>query len=130
MCIRDRSNALKALPKRDHIEVVRKFAQLEFAKGDPEGGRSLFEGLIADAPKRIDIWNVYLDQEIKANEKKKVEDLFERVVSRKITRKQAKFFFNKWLEFEESQNDNKVMEYVKAKATEYVSNHTKEDEAE
>lgn len=124
------SNALKALPKRDHIEVVRKFAQLEFAKGDPEGGRSLFEGLIADAPKRIDIWNVYLDQEIKANEKKKVEDLFERVVSRKITRKQAKFFFNKWLEFEESQNDNKVMEYVKAKATEYVSNHTKEDEAE
>lgn len=113
-------NALKALPKRDHIEVVRKFAQLEFSKGDAEQGRSLFEGLLADAPKRIDLWNVYIDQETKAGEKKKVEDLFERIISKKITRKQAKFFFNKWLQFEESKNDQKAAEYVKAKAAEYV----------
>ncbi|CCH60604.1 hypothetical protein TBLA_0D00960 [Henningerozyma blattae CBS 6284] len=116
------ANALKSLPKRNHIDIVKKFAQLEFAKGDAERGRSLFEGLIADAPKRIDIWNVYLDQEIKINEKKKVEDLFERVFTRKITRKQAKFFFNKWLVFEEGQKDDKMTSYVKAKATEFVAN--------
>ncbi|CAI4048970.1 hypothetical protein N7582_004532 [Saccharomyces uvarum] len=116
-------SALKALPKRSHIEVVRKFAQLEFAKGDPERGRSLFEGLVADAPKRIDLWNVYVDQEVKAKDKKKVEDLFERIITKKLTRKQAKFFFNKWLQFEESQDDEKTVEYVKAKATEYVTNH-------
>ncbi|QHS75500.1 Rrp5p [Saccharomyces paradoxus] len=116
-------NALKALAKRNHIEVVRKFAQLEFAKGDPERGRSLFEGLVADAPKRIDLWNVYVDQEVKAKDKKKVEDLFERIITKKITRKQAKFFFNKWLQFEESQGDEKTIEYVKAKATEYVASH-------
>lgn len=116
-------NALKALPKRNHIEVVRKFAQLEFAKGDPERGRSLFEGLVADAPKRIDLWNVYVDQEVKAKDKKKVEDLFERIITKKITRKQAKFFFNKWLQFEESEGDEKTIEYVKAKATEYVASH-------
>ncbi|CCD27283.1 Rrp5p NDAI_0K00920 [Naumovozyma dairenensis CBS 421] len=123
------ANSLKALPKRSHIEVVRKFAQLEFAKGDPEGGRSLLEGLIADAPKRIDIWNVYIDQEIKIKEKKKVEELFERVLTKKVTRKQAKFFFNKWLQFEESQKDDKAVEYVKAKATEYVNSHAEEIEA-
>ncbi|CAI4048739.1 Rrp5p SKDI_13G3590 [Saccharomyces kudriavzevii IFO 1802] len=116
-------NALRALPKRSHIEVVRKFAQLEFAKGDPERGRSLFEGLVADAPKRIDLWNVYVDQEVKTKDKKKVEDLFERIITKKMTRKQAKFFFNKWLKFEESQGDEKTVEYVKAKATEYVASH-------
>lgn len=113
-------NALKALPKRNHIEVVRKFAQLEFSHGDPEQGRSLFEGLLADAPKRVDLWNVYIDQEIKAGEKSKVEDIFERVITKKITRKQAKFFFNKWLQFEETKDDQKAVNYVKAKAAEYV----------
>ena len=120
--------ALKALPKRNHIEVVKKFAQLEFSKGDPEQGRSLFEGLIADAPKRVDLWNVYIDQEIKANEKSKVEDLFERVVTKKITRKQAKFFFNKWLQFEEQKDDQKQVDYVKAKAAEYVAKHKSSQE--
>lgn len=119
------SNALKALPKRCHIELVRKFAQLEFSKGDPERARSLFEGLVADAPKRIDLWNVYLDQEIKIGQKKKVENLFERVISRKLTRKQAKFFFNKWLQFEESAKDEKTAEYVKAKAVEYAEKNLK-----
>ncbi|SCU92882.1 LAME_0F01882g1_1 [Lachancea meyersii CBS 8951] len=115
------ASALQSLPKRCHIEVVRKFAQLEFTKGDREQGRSLFEGLLADAPKRIDLWNVYVDQEIKGGEKKRVEDLFERVVNRKLTRKQAKFFFGKWLDFEESSDDAKTAEYVKAKASEYVA---------
>lgn len=121
------SNALKALPKRSHIEVVRKFAQLEFAKGDAERGRSLFEGLLADAPKRIDLWNVYLDQEIKIGEKKKVENLFERVITKKITRKQAKFFFNKWLQFEEAQGDDKSAEYVKGKAVEFADKNPKSE---
>lgn len=123
-------NALKALPKRNHIEVVRKFAQLEFSKGDAERGRSLFEGLLADAPKRIDLWNVYIDQEIKANEKKKVEELFERVITKKITRKQAKFFFNKWLQFEEDKDDAKMVDYVKAKASEYVESQKKTEDNE
>ncbi|XDT23004.1 S1 domain profile [Nakaseomyces glabratus] len=123
------SSALKSLPKRNHIEVVRKFAQLEFSEGNPERGRSLFEGLLADAPKRIDIWNVYLDQEIKQKDNKsRVEELFERVIKMKITRKQAKFFFNKWLQFEESNNDEKMTDYVKAKASEYVEKHTQKDE--
>lgn len=124
------ASALKSLPKRNHIEIVRKFAQLEYTKGDTERGRSLFEGLLADAPKRIDLWNVYIDQEIKANEKKKVEDLFERVISKKITKKQAKFFFNKWLQFEEAKDDTKMTDYVKAKATEFVASQNKSEEAD
>lgn len=114
------AKALKVLPKRDHVDVVRKFAQLEFQKGDPEQGRSLFEGLLSDVPKRIDLWNVYIDQEIKADNKKKVDALFERVIERKLTKKQAKFFFAKWLDFEEQKGDEKSQDYVKAKAAEYA----------
>lgn len=114
------ARALQALPKRDHIEVVRKFAQLEFAKGEPEQGRSLFEGLIADAPKRIDLWNVYIDQEMKVADKSVIEGLFERVVQKKLLRKQAKFFFAKWLAFEEDKGDDAMAARVKAKAMDYV----------
>ena len=121
------AKALQVLPKKSHIEVVRKFAQLEFAKGDPEQGRSLFEGLVSDAPKRIDLWNVYIDQEIKQNEKKKVEDLFERVITNKISRKQAKFFFSKWLQFEEEKGTEQECARVKAKAAEYVQSHSKDE---
>lgn len=117
------TKSLQVLPKRNHIDVVRKFAQLEFNKGEPERGRSLFEGLIADVPKRIDLWNVYIDQEMKAGDKEKVEGLFERAIVKKLTRKQAKFFFNKWLQFEEAQNDSKAEEYVKSKAIEYAETH-------
>ncbi|AET40644.1 Rrp5p Ecym_6262 [Eremothecium cymbalariae DBVPG len=124
------AKALNVLPKRNHIEIVRKVAQLEFSKGEPEQGRSLFEGLLADAPKRIDLWNVYIDQEIKLLDKKKVENLFERVITKKISRKQAKFFFNKWLQFEESQDDQRTAEYVKAKAAEYVQKHQSSHEEE
>lgn len=128
------AKALNILPKREHIELVKKFAQLEFQKGDPEQGRSLFEGLVADAPKRIDLWNVYIDQEIKQDNKtsdeddtdikSKVEDLFERVLSKKITRKQAKFFFNKWLNYEEDKQDENMIARVKSKAAEYVQNNS------
>lgn len=117
------AKAMQVLPSKQSIEVVKKFAQLEFTKGDPEQGRSLFEGLVADAPKRIDLWNVYVDQEIKVNDRAKVEGLFERVIMLKLTKKQAKFFFTKWLKYEEDSGDDKSAARVKAKAAEYVEAH-------
>ncbi|WEJ95456.1 rRNA biogenesis protein rrp5 [Yamadazyma tenuis] len=115
------ARALQVLSKRDHVEIVKKFAQLEFEKGEIEQGRSLFEGLINDAPKKIDLWNVYIDKEIKfGKDKSKVEDLFERALGRKLSKKQAKFFFNKWVVFENDNGDEKGAIRVKAKAAEYV----------
>lgn len=119
------ARALQILPKRSHVEVVRKFASLEFRKGDLEQGRSLFEGLLADVPKRVDLWNIYIDQELKYGDKKHVDDLFERLVERKLTRKQAKYFFGKWLTYEEKMDDEKAQDYVKAKAAEYAEKLSK-----
>lgn len=118
------AKGLKQLPTREHISLVKKFAQLEYKHGDLEQGRTLMEGLIVDAPKRIDLWNVYLDMEIRRKEKKRVEELFERCLSNsKLNKKQAKYFFKKWVEFEESLNDSKMVDYVAAKASEYIRNN-------
>ena len=118
------ARGLKQLPKREHISLVKKFAQLEYSHGDLEQGRSLMEGLIVDAPKRIDLWNVYLDLEIKLKEKKRIEDLFERCLANsKLNKKQAKYFFKKWVEFEENMKDSKMVDYVAAKASEYIRNN-------
>ena len=58
----------------------RRFAQNEFAHGSVERGRSVFEGLMASYPKRLDLWNVYVDKEIKSGDIRAARNLLERLV--------------------------------------------------
>ncbi|MCJ1385764.1 rRNA biogenesis protein rrp5 [Xylographa soralifera] len=114
--------ALQSLPKHHHVDLTSKFAQLEFrsANGDAERGRTIFEGLLSTFPKRLDLWNVMLDLEIKAGDKDQVRRLFGRVTSSKLKAKKAKYFFKRWLEYEEKEGDAQSCEKVKARAAEYV----------
>jgi rRNA biogenesis protein RRP5 len=41
---------------------------MEFKNGDPERGRTIFEGLVSNSPKRVDLWSIYLDQEIRCGD--------------------------------------------------------------
>lgn len=54
--------SLLSLPKREHISVITKFAIMEFKEGDVERGRTMFENILSNYPKRVDLWSVYLDQ--------------------------------------------------------------------
>lgn len=138
--------ALQSLPSHTHVELTSKFGQLEFRSpnGDVERGRTVFEGLLSSFPKRVDLWNVLLDLEIKNGDAEQVRRLFERVLgirdakkgaaaavatptdaSKKLRPKQAKFFFKKWLSFEEklaaaNGGDEKMVEEIKARAADYV----------
>lgn len=47
------------------VVVIEKFAILEFRHGDAERGKTIFEGLVDRHPKRLDIWNAYVDQMVK-----------------------------------------------------------------
>lgn len=47
------------------VEVISRFAQLEFKHGDPERGKTLFESILGNFPKRMDLWSVYIDLMIK-----------------------------------------------------------------
>ena len=57
--------ALQALPKSNHINIISKFGMLEFKFGQPENGRTMFEGIVTNYSKRMDIWSIYMDMEVK-----------------------------------------------------------------
>ena len=42
------------------LEMIRKFAQLEFRHGSVERGKTLFENMVTTYPRRTDIWSVYI----------------------------------------------------------------------
>jgi len=126
--------ALQTLPKFTHFDLTLKFAQLEFkqSSGTSERGRTIFEGLLSAFPKRVDLFNVLLDLELKLDDhEEQVRGVFERIFSgdnaggaRKLKPKQAKYFFKRWLAFEEDvaeqSGDETKVEAVKAKAAEWV----------
>ena len=121
--------ALQSLPKDQHRDITFKFAQLEFTTphGNPERGRTVFENLLAQWPKRTDFWNVLLDLEIKQGDVEVVRRLFERMTGGglKLKLERAKKLFKKWLEWEGKFGTAKTQERVKALAADYVSRQKK-----
>ena len=118
--------AMQCLPAHTHLDLTKKFAQLEFTStnGDSERGRTVFEALFSQWPKRLDLWNVLIDLEIRQGKENKevVRRLFERLTrsGTSLKAKKAKFFFKRWLEYEEKEGDSKSEARVKALAAEYV----------
>ncbi|EEA29009.1 rRNA biogenesis protein rrp5 [Talaromyces marneffei ATCC 18224] len=143
--------ALQSLPPNTHVDTTCKFIQLEFRSpsGDVERGRTLFEGLLSSFPKRTDLWNILLDLEMKQGDADQVRSVFQRVLGistapktqskkkgaipapssteaqKKLKPKKARFFFKKWLDFEEKLaaegGNEKMVEEVKARAADYVN---------
>ncbi|KAK7354984.1 hypothetical protein VNO80_14229 [Phaseolus coccineus] len=109
-----------SLPKHKHIKFFSQTAILEFKVGVPDRGRSLFEKILREYPKRTDLWSVYLDQEIQHKDEDIIRALFERAVSLSLPPKKMKFLFKKYLDYEKSQGDDERIESVKRKAMEYV----------
>lgn len=56
------NRALLSLPKHEHIQFLSQVAVLQFKNGVPDKGRSIFEKMLREYPKRRDLWSVYLDQ--------------------------------------------------------------------
>ncbi|XP_065857406.1 rRNA biogenesis protein RRP5-like [Euphorbia lathyris] len=112
--------ALLSLPHHKHIKFISQTAILEFKCGVPDRGRSMFEGILREYPKRTDLWSVYIDQEIKLGDADVTRALFERAISLSLPPKKMKFLFKKYLEYERSLGDEDKIESVKQKAMEYV----------
>uniref|UniRef100_A0A2K6U7E4 Protein RRP5 homolog n=1 Tax=Saimiri boliviensis boliviensis TaxID=39432 RepID=A0A2K6U7E4_SAIBB len=112
--------ALECLPSKEHVDVIAKFAQLEFQLGDPERAKAIFENTLTTYPKRTDVWSVYIDMTIKHGSQKDVRDIFERVIHLSLAPKKMKFFFKRYLDYEKQHGTEKDVQAVKAKALEYV----------
>ncbi|KAL8637817.1 MAG: hypothetical protein Q9228_004959 [Teloschistes exilis] len=120
--------ALQSLPPHTHLQLTSQFAQLEFTSpnGDPERGRTAFEGLLTTFPKRLDLWNVLIDLEIKTGEVERVRELFGRVTKLGLKAKKMKYWFKRWMEWEEKCGGERERMRVRGLAEEYVRRQMEE----
>ena len=91
------------------LKTIAKFAQLEYKFGDPERGKTIFEGIVDSHPKRWDLWSIYIDMEASQEDIASVRyvlytrhmhslrlnkityrNLFDRVLTQKMTSHKAK----------------------------------------
>mmetsp|Transcript_25686 Transcript_25686/g.55661 ORF Transcript_25686/g.55661 Transcript_25686/m.55661 type:complete len:86 (+) Transcript_25686:165-422(+) len=80
----------------------------------------MFEGIVANYPKRSDLWSVFLDQELKTGDEDRTRQLFERIITLDLKPRQVRFFFKRYLAFEHDVGTKDTIEGVKAKARAYV----------
>mmetsp|Transcript_2052 Transcript_2052/g.1385 ORF Transcript_2052/g.1385 Transcript_2052/m.1385 type:complete len:125 (-) Transcript_2052:371-745(-) len=114
------SKALQALPKSNHVNIISKFGMLEFKNGSPESGRTMFEGIVNNYPKRMDIWAIYMDMEIKYGGGKEnaqqARHLFERCLINEFIQKKPKkmkLVFRKYMEFENAMGNQKNVDKLR-----------------
>lgn len=113
--------ALYQMKKKDHVPVTCKFAQLEFQYGTVEEGRRIFENILSTYPSRVDIWSIYLDNEIKRGEQTVIRQLFERTTGLDLSTKKMKFFFKRYLEYEKKSGTTETVQRVKELARSWVA---------
>lgn len=116
--------------QRTH-DTVSYFAALEFQSpnGEPERGRTMFEGLLAAVPKRGDLWDRLLKLEQKVDDAVAVRDVFERRTRIKSLKpKQAEKWFRLWADWEGAK-DPKGKTKVMAKAQDWAAAYKARQEA-
>jgi len=119
--------ALLSLKPHKHVETMSKFAQLVFEYGSAEKARTIFDGLLLKFPKRLDLFFVYADKEVKHGKVDAARSLFARVanpddetLTLKLSDRQMKRFFKKWFSFEEKHGTEATQERVKDAARQFV----------
>ncbi|KAL8848292.1 MAG: hypothetical protein Q9221_006691 [Calogaya cf. arnoldii] len=115
--------ALQSLPQHAHLQLTSQFAALEFKSpnGDPERGRTMFEGILGSFSKRLDIWSILIDLETNKGDKDRARELFERVTKVKgIKAGKMKKWFEKWEKWEKGNGDLRSQGKVSKVAEAYV----------
>ncbi|XP_062399126.1 protein RRP5 homolog [Sardina pilchardus] len=119
--------ALKSLSNKQHVDLITKFARLEFQHGDKDRGKAMFDKVLTSYPKRTDLWSVFIDLMIKHGNQQEVRELFDRVIHLSVAVKRIKFFFKRYLEYEKKNGTPETIQAVKQKALEYVESKGGED---
>jgi rRNA biogenesis protein RRP5 len=102
-------------------------AQMEYRNGFLERGKTCFDSLLSNNPKRLDIWNIYLDEHVKAYtsgasvDLGRIRDLFERAISLGMKPQKTEFFFKRWVEVEEQYGGEAGQAAVRERAVAYVN---------
>jgi len=115
--------ALRGAHKSHHVALTQRFALLEFRStaGSTERGRTLFEGLLAAYPKRLDLWFVYVDAEVKNGEVDRARGLLERLAGGVLGQHKMKSALNRYMRFEKEQGTAEGVAHVTRLAQAYVA---------
>ena len=119
--------ALLSLGSYKHVEATYRFASIEFEFGSAERARTIFEGLMDKHPKKLDLWFVYIDKEVKHGTLEAARRIFVKITGSEGGRgvgikkdKSMKAVFKKWYEVEQRLGGEDDMEKVQQYAREYV----------
>ncbi|XP_077574837.1 protein RRP5 homolog [Stigmatopora nigra] len=118
--------ALSSLPPKESVDIITKFAKLEFRFGNTEKGRTMFDKVLTSYPKRTDLWSVFIDLMVKHGSQKDVRAIFDRVIHLSVAIKKIKFFFKRYLEYEKKHGTPQTIQAVKDKAMEFVEGKANE----
>jgi rRNA biogenesis protein RRP5 len=117
----------RSLNKNEQALVLVHLAIHEYKLGSVEQGRSIFEGLVANFPKKSDVWSAYLDQEVGALQRKEAHaslqgsrTIFERASTTSFPPKVMQAFLTRFLTFEQNFGTEADVDKVKTKARTYV----------
>lgn len=86
---------------------------MQYKYGFIEEARTSFEILLKHHPKRSDIWNVYIDKEIKiVKNPEKIRHIFEKCLTVDFKIKALKTIIKKYLEYEKENGNKKSIDHV------------------
>eukprot|EP00758_Cryptobia_borreli_P001691 Tbor_TRINITY_DN2452_c0_g1::TRINITY_DN2452_c0_g1_i1::g.2561::m.2561/K14792/RRP5, PDCD11; rRNA biogenesis protein RRP5 len=127
--IKEMTGSSSILSKVNQFLVIEHIAIHEYRMGNVDSGRAMFEGLLLKAPKKADVWQVYLDKELSLLEKRdplssvsSSRQLFERITTVQFSPKVMQQFLTRFLTFEQTYGTPSDVENVKKKAQSYVEN--------
>uniref|UniRef100_A0A1B6G243 S1 motif domain-containing protein n=1 Tax=Cuerna arida TaxID=1464854 RepID=A0A1B6G243_9HEMI len=113
--------AVAAIPTKEHVNLLCKFALLENQYGFGEQAQTLFEHILTSYPKRTDVWSVYVDMLVKSDKIDVARQVLERASRQKLPARNMKTLFNKWINFETKYGSPEKEEHVRKLAEAYVS---------
>ena len=106
--------------------MISKFGMLEFKSGNPEAGRTMFEGIVSNYSKRMDIWAIYMDMEAKHGQGNQTQarHLFERCLANEHIQKKPKkmkLVFQKYMEYETQHGNKSNLQDLRKRVEEYLA---------
>ena len=94
------NHCLQILNNKNHLNILIYYGTLLYKYKDFEKGRNVFDKILKDFPKRIDIWFIYIDMEVKySGNNEKVKKFFDKMFDVDFKLKQLKNLMKKYLEF-------------------------------
>ncbi|KAK8791929.1 hypothetical protein WA158_005306 [Blastocystis sp. Blastoise] len=112
--------SLLLLPSNNKVRMLSGYGVILYKYDSYDKARTIFEDLISKYPKRLDLWYIYIDQEIKKNNLQYVRSLYTRLIEVKLNVNRIKSIFKRWISFEEDKGDEEHVTFVENKVKEYI----------